>query len=275
MRLLSSADTLSFLCKNAPKPWVKRMLKWMIFTGEVDAYFTRGRIVPSARVFSVLLAVPGILLPEADANRDKIIRENFDPELAERLISAGAHGSIDDEPTEWDESEEPHKVSAGFFIYSDDIDWEGGKLIAEIPYPDRSDKDMIFWDHEEHLLSEFEHPEFAVTLSGLCFPLDTIEMLLPTSELIGLPDQTKLPEAAIGRPRKWDWEGAFGHLVVLAQHPDGLPTGPGSQAKIEKHLLEWFVSETGDSPASSQLRQRASKMTRMLSAPKTKRLNAE
>jgi hypothetical protein len=270
MKLLSAADAINFLGKSAPRPWVKRMLKWMIYEGELNPYFTNGKITPFTSVLGVLLQVEGLAQRDAGPERDAEIRASFDEGIAKQLVGRANMEPVFDEPTEWDETEAPHQVSAGFFIYAEDLDWEAGTIKAEIYAPD-SREAYIFWDADEHLGSQFDRAEYKVELSGLRFPLDAIEMLLPNAEL-NASESTRgsiYREPIIGRPRKWDWEGAFARLAVVAQHPDGLPTGPGAQARIEKILADWFVTETGDSPASSQIRQRAQKMTRLLSVPKT------
>lgn len=270
MKLISSADTLNFLSKSAPRPWVKRMLKWMIYEGELPPYFTKGKITPFSSVLGVLVQVDGLAQMDAGPARDAAIRANFDKEIAEQLVGRGRQDPVFDEPIEWNESEEPHQVGAGFFVYAEELDWEAGTIKAAIHAPESRDELHLFWDADDHLGTQFERAEYQAELYGLRFPLDTIEMFVPNVELsasasIGPVNR----EAVIGRPRKWDWEGAFAQLAVVAQHPDGLPTGPGAQAKIEKILADWFVSETGDSPASSQIRQRAQKMSRLLSVPKT------
>ena len=268
MKLISSADTLNFLCKSAPRPWVKRMLKWMIYAGELAPYFTRGKIIPFTNVLGVLLQVEELALLESGPKRDAAIRENFEEEIAKQLIGRAAEDVVWEEPIEWDETEEPHEVGAGFFVYAEELNWEAGSLSAEISDPE--DNSHLFWDAKSHLGSEFRRPEYKVELSGLCFPMDVIEMLLPSAELdASQPTRHVQRESIIGRPQKWDWEGAFARLAVVAQHPDGLPSGPGAQAQIEGILANWFISETGDSPASSQIRQRAQKMMRLLALPKT------
>lgn len=126
--------------------------------------------------------------------------------------------------------------------------------------------ESFFWDEEEHLPTNFQYEaEFDIYLSGLCFQMDIIEMLLPSGNLV-LKD-LKLRTASdgnqqVGRPRKWDWEGALAFIISAAQHPDGLPTGDGAQARLEEMIANWFVSKTGDSPATSQIRQRASSIIR-------------
>jgi hypothetical protein len=267
VKLISSAETLNFLSKSAPRPWVKRMLKWMIYESELPPYFAKGKITPFTRVLGVLLQVEGLAQLEPGPERDAEIAANFEPEIAKQLIGHAHMDPVLDDPTEWDESEDPHQVSAGFFVFTDELDWEAGTIRTEIFAPE-SREEHLFWDAGDHLGTQFQRAEYKVELDGLHFPLDMIEMLLPNAELSASPlGGASLRESTIGRPRKWDWEGAFARLAVVAQHPDGLPTGPGAQARIERIVADWFVSETGDSPASSQIRQRAQKMIRLLSVP--------
>lgn len=61
-----------------------------------------------------------------------------------------------------------------------------------------------------------------------------------------------------GRPSEWKWEDVLIHLIAKANLPDGLPTERGAQAQIEKMISEWFMQKTGNSPAPSEIRKRAS-----------------
>jgi len=63
-----------------------------------------------------------------------------------------------------------------------------------------------------------------------------------------------------GIEAKWDWEGAIAHVAAVANRPDGLPEGPGAQAKIEEIIMNWFIDSTGDAPTASEVRRRASKV---------------
>lgn len=67
-------------------------------------------------------------------------------------------------------------------------------------------------------------------------------------------------ERYIGRPPKWDWEGAMAHVVAVANTPDGLETGPGAQAAIERLIADWFTRASKDAgaPSESEVRKRAS-----------------
>ncbi|WP_397603993.1 hypothetical protein [Sphingorhabdus sp.] len=59
------------------------------------------------------------------------------------------------------------------------------------------------------------------------------------------------------------------YVVSQAQTPDGLPTGAGAQARIEEMISGWFLLESGDSPAPSQVRQRAALIMKTLERPET------
>ena len=183
MKLISSADTLDFLSRSAPRPWVKRMLGWMIFTGELDSYFKKGKITPFTRVVGVLLQVEGLAHLEPGSERDEAIRTNFDESIADQLIGKGSMEPVFDDPTEWDDSEDPHHVSPGFFVYAEELDWEGGTIRTTLFAPGNKFEDHLFWDADDHLGTQFDRPEFRVELSGLCFPHDVIEMLQPSTEL--------------------------------------------------------------------------------------------
>lgn len=72
-----------------------------------------------------------------------------------------------------------------------------------------------------------------------------------------------------GRPSVWDWESVLVHLIAQANSLDGLPMDRGSQAQIEKIISEWFMQTTGNSPAESEIRKRASAVMKAISnAPK-------
>ena len=269
MKLVSSADALDFLGKSAPRPWIKRMLRWMIFDGEITPYFTAGKIVPRASVGSILHD-EGIDLSAPMEERDEAIRQRWNADYSSRLLGRRWDELVEDDPVEWGQSDEPHAVGAGFFVFAEDIDWEGGTLSADISEPNPTDLQHLFWDSDNHLVSAFAKAEFIATLSGMCFRWDNIEMLQPGAEMdtakIGSPGPGK---GRIGRPRTWDWEGALTYLLGVAQHPDGLPTGPGAQARVEKLIAEWFMEMTGNSPAPSQIRAWAQKIMRSLKSPET------
>jgi hypothetical protein len=240
------------------------MLMWMMLDERLNAYVRRGRIQPHTNAgtfFAPLARVEG-------KSRDELVRENYDPELAEKLIGKEFGDRIEDDPIAWDESEDPHLVSVGFFMWADERDWELGTLKGTVPLENRSVSDeVIFWDYEDHLSSAFDHAGYDFELSGLCFETVVVEMLLPTHRL-DVEDLLAFERVAakrpIGRPPKWHWEGVLEHLISVAQMPDGLPAGPGSQAAIEKMVSEWFLQTENASPSESQIRGRMQRIMQTL-----------
>lgn len=268
VKLISSVDTLSVLGKSAPKAWVKRLLLWMIFDNEIAPYFRSGRVQPRATLAAILNS-EGIDFSGSMGERDEVIRSRWNANYWPRLVERRVLDLIDDDPIEWDDSEEPYAVGGGFFVYAEDIDWEAGKLVVELNNPKVGDLEHLFWDADEHLVSAFPDPEFRAELSGMCFPWKVIEMLQPTADMGEMHATVQVAgRPRTGRPRMWDWEGALTHLLALAQHPDGLPIGPGAQAQIERLIAEWFVGTTGNSPATSQIRNWAQKVMGALQSPK-------
>ncbi len=112
MKLITSADSLNFLCQSAPRPWVKRMLKWMIYIGELAPYFTHGKITPFTSVLGALVQIDGLAQLGAGPERDAAIRAQFEPDFADQLIGRDRFAEVFGEPVEWDEREEPHQVGA-------------------------------------------------------------------------------------------------------------------------------------------------------------------
>ena len=130
--------------------------------------------------------------------------------------------------------------------------------------------DLMFSD-SDMFGTELDRAEYEAEFRGLSFEFGQIEMLLPSVELrqtIGFSAAQPERRKPVGRPPKWDWEGALAHVVSLAQHPDGLPTGPGAQARIEAQISDWFVSQVQEAPSPSQVRQRAAKIMQMIETPK-------
>jgi hypothetical protein len=267
MELISACDAVEFLAKSAPRPWIKRMLLWMICSNELTPYFLKGKSI--ARCYALGAVVQGLDHQVTIEEARTTVRERFTPELAEKILHGKAGEYVETVAYEWDESDEgPRGVSPGYFLKSTNIDWKGDVLEAEIGAFDHIDR-AYFLDEEELLLSEFHKADYKVSLTGLSFDRETIEMLQPSVELAPVAvGQTEI-RARIGRPRTWDWDSATTNLLTIAQKPDGLPTGPGAQAKIERLIAEWFTNETGEAPAASQVRQHATKIMRALKKPES------
>jgi hypothetical protein len=243
----------------------------MAFDEEVHVYSRSGRVQAHTTVFEFTLQLHETAGEFAGPKMDAAIKENYSEEFAKKLIGKDSSERVDDEPQVWDENGAPIKIDPGFFLYASDIDFEAGTLATDYIDVSGTFGEAIF-PSEELFGSEFERPEYEAELRGLCFVKSQIELLLPTIQLTGAsalqPDLLDWRRTT-GRPPRWDWEGALAHVVSLAQHPDGLPTGPGAQARVEEMIAAWFIDEAGDAPAESQIRQRASKIMRTIARPKS------
>jgi hypothetical protein len=243
------------------------MLSWMSVNEELRPFFTEGRIIGKSSLISILASEEGFDPGASMADRDKLILKRWNSDFSPRMISKRLDDIIEDDPQEWTEIDEPRQVSSGVILYATDIDWEAGVLDGSYSDDFLSDNEALFWDRDEMFASSFHKADYDVLLKGLSFPLDTIEMLQPGVDKAVVANSATRTSARLGRPPRWDWEGAITAIVVRAQHPDGLATGPGAQAELERQIAEWFVAETGDAPASSQIRLRASRAIKMLESP--------
>jgi hypothetical protein len=188
-------------------------------------------IKSKGRVAELILTLPSEYLDELrasgdntfknSARLDEFIREQFIEDLAEKLVGKDGMDSFDEDTITWYEGDEPHHVGAGFFVFAEEIAWEAGTLrTTYIPSP-KNREEHLFWDQEEHLPSELDDPDFDVSLSGMCFELTKVEMLLPNERIMAASpmvtargDQAK----SLGRPRKWDWDGAMAHIGTICSH---------------------------------------------------------
>lgn len=269
MKFISSHDALNFLSQAAPRPWVRRLLRWMSFDEELTAYSTKGKVQARTSAFTLTSEFYQEAQEFDGPKMDAIIRRELSPELAGKLIGKDRHSDVHDESFEWDDELNPTVVAPGFFLYTSEVDWNAGRM--EIEWLERSGNlgEAIF-PSEEMFETEFDDPDYSAIIEGLCFSFGDIELLVPQLELFQSsapsPDLRK-PRGAIGRPPKWDWEGAFAHVISLATSPAGLPTGQGAQARIEELMSSWFMDETGNEPAASQIRSRASRIMRTLKMP--------
>jgi hypothetical protein len=142
------------------------------------------------------------------------------------------------------------------FFYPEHIDWEEGVLrTSELPT-----KDMD-WRVDDH-----EGSNVVYDLERMCFLLSQIEMVAPYAPTPSPATvQTAVARSAGGRPRKHDWEGALINLISIANDPDGLPDGPGSQAAIVRLMLQWFQENAGEEPAESEVKRYARRIVEALS----------
>ena len=177
---------------------------------------------------------------------------------------------MEDEPLLWNDPDEIGAIDPGFFMYASEIDWSNDRLRAEW-IPGDSSKPEFLFPREDWYGSDFERPDYDFEFKGITLDAGRVELLLPSMEMktsaLSISDNHDISRS-IGRPPKWNWEGAMAYIVSIAQHPDGLPEGDGAQARIEDLISGWFISETGNSPATSQIRKRASSI--MASVKKAK-----
>jgi hypothetical protein len=271
MKLISAANALNFLSQAAPRPWITRLLIWMVVNGEIASYAAEGSVRAHVSAFQFLFELAEKAGEACGPKMDAAIREAYAPELAEQLVGRAVHDRVYDEAQGWQASEGPQTIDAGIFFFANEIDWEKGILRA-IDIPGRLIIPDFLFPNEELYATDFEDPDFNAEFVDISFDFQAIEMLLPTAQL-ATSTVTKLDSGirarASGRPPKWDWEGVLAYVVSQAQQPDGLPTGPGAQARLEELMASWFVGQTGDAPASSQIRQRASSIARLLDKPDT------
>jgi hypothetical protein len=248
------------------------MLLWMICSGELIPYFLKGKSIAKCSALAALMQ--GVDYGKSIDEARATVRSRFSGELAEKILAAKVDEAakvgeyVETVAYEWGENEGPKQASAGFFLTSTNIEWKRGTINVEIDAFDRNAR--AFFEEEEELLnSEFDDAGYKITLTGLCFDIESIELLQPNLEIAPVAvGQTEM-RARIGRPRVWDWDGATTYLLTIAQKLDGLPTGPGAQAQIERLIAEWFTRETGDAPADSQVRQHATKIMRALKKPES------
>lgn len=269
MKLISSHEAVTFLSQAAPRPWVQRLLRWMAFDEGLPAYSRKGKVQSFTSVFRMTLHLAQEVGNVSGSELDDAIRNEFIPETAAKLIGRDPHDRFYGEPFVWDEHDEPKQLDTGFFLYASEIDWEAGTLKSDF-IPGSGEMSEVFFPDSEFLGTDFEDPEFEVVIEGLSFEFSKIEMLLPSMELghaAGITMVQNDRRRAVGRPPKWDWEGAMAFVISQAQHPDGLPTGPGAQARIEALISDWFLQQVQETPSPSQVRQRAARIMQMLETP--------
>lgn len=243
----------------------------MSVADELRPYFTHGKVVPKDSLISIVAAEEGFDYGSSMEDRDNLIRKRWNSDYAAKLLGKRLDDIIEDEPYEWSTDDEPHQVSIGVMLYANDIDWETGVLEGEYDSAIISSNEALFWERDELFVSSFPKADYITNLQGLSFERDKIELLRPSQGESALSHSLfkSIAVSRIGRPQKWDWEGAMAMMAASAQHPDGLPTGHGSQAKIETMMANWFVTETGDAPSSSQIRQHVSILIRKMARPGT------
>ena len=265
MDLISASDAINFLSRAAPQVWVQRAMQWMVLQDEIFLFAQKVEVEAFASIFQFTGDFYGEAGEFSGPKMDAIIRRELAPEFAEKLVGKYHHSDVYDEPHTVEGLDEIGAIDPGFVLFSEGIDWEKNELKL-----DWLDESMLalewLFERQDFVGSEFERATYKVKFSGLSFEARKIELLLPSMKLERVADQAKSnhTQRFIGRPPKWDWDGAMAHVIAMAQTPDGLPTGHGAQAKIEVLIAAWFEAETGNSPATSQIRKKASRIMQMI-----------
>ena len=270
MKLISSREAVEFLGQAAPSSWVHRLLRWMSFDQEISAYSTSGKVQAHSPVFEFTTKLYEHAGEYSGEKMDAEIRRDYSPEIADQLVGKSLHDRVYEDPVIWSDTEGAIVVDPGFFLFADEIDWMGGTIRCEHLNPGGELTEFLF-PSDDLFGTAFEKPEYEATIHGLSFQLNEIELLLPNLDIgqrSGFTAEHSISRRKVGRRPKWDWEKAMAFVVSQAQTPDGLPTGAGAQARIEDMIAGWFTDETGNSPSTSQIRERAAKIIAMLERPK-------
>ena len=237
----------------------------MVFDGELDLYVSGGRVQPHTTV--MMLTAPFRKRGQSTEELEELIRSEYEPEVAAKLIGKSGQERVDDELSDWEAEAGHDTIDPGWMVFASEIDWDAGTLKIDW-VPDNKDiREWLFPTGEFLDLSQFEYADLEAEFRGMAFKAAAIEMMLPNDRLdshhVG-ESNANANAMRMGRPQKWDWEGALSYIISQAQTPDGLPTGHGSQARLEEMIAHWFILQVGDAPAQSQIRNRASKIVRSL-----------
>ena len=238
----------------------------MIFDHELNAYADRVTVQPYVSVFAFTAQLYEKAKEFSGPKMDEAIKAEYSEDIAKKLLGKGHGDRFDDEVHTVEGSENIGALDPGFIMFASNIDWDRGIIDIEWIDDDNLAVDSIF-PSQDFVGSEFEKAEYEIRFEGLKFDAGRIELLLPqmTFDLSkGLAPDGPRRGQSIGRPAKWNWDGAMAFIVSQAQMPDGLPVGDGAQARIEEMMASWFMRETGDGPAASQIRQRAALIMKML-----------
>jgi hypothetical protein len=247
------------------------MLKWMIFDRELDAYAERVIVQPYSNVFAFTAELYDTAKEFSGPSMDKAISDYYPKDMAEKLIGKKHDERVNDEQNIVEGWESVGSIDPGFIMFASNIDWDSGIIEVEWIDDDNLANENLF-PSQDYAGSEFEKADYEIRFEGLKFDASRIELLWPNATF----DVSKEPSLkggrnrqSIGRPTKWSWDGVMAYVVSQAQTPDGLPTGAGAQARIEEMISGWFLLESGDSPAPSQVRQRAALIMKTLERPET------
>jgi hypothetical protein len=87
-------------------------------------FLQKARSIPKQSAFIIIYnALNDVYFSE---NRDPLIRERFEPEMAKKLASSKEGDEIEGTPYQWDVDDGPREVTAGYFVFATNIDWYNG-----------------------------------------------------------------------------------------------------------------------------------------------------
>jgi len=248
---------------HAPRAWAKRVLSWLILDGGVLLYFANGTMVERIPAYR--------LRRYAESISDAKILNEAEKAVLEREEKAVDWNEISEIAREiWANEPKPFPIEISFFL--DVFDWELGKAQGNLEHSEILAKET--W---EDLGTQYEDSYWDVDLSGMCFNLQTIEMLAPNAAtpVADLLNPATSPaelsrKGGPGRRREYDWDGALLHLIGQAEinaiAPD--PDAHGAQADITRVLADWFSDNGGKVPAESQLQSMAKRALDAIRAAK-------
>jgi hypothetical protein len=258
---ISASQALDLLQEHAPRAWCKRLLQWQVLDRSLNLYFTSGQVTQKRQAGYYLLDMFQDL--EGAKPSLPLVGEHFGKEIEDKLRAAGCpeepevkdcfelHTWVELETERW--TNEPRGFPVGVLMFSN----------SEFSLDDAPD--FLFEGAEEYLGTTERYAEVAYELEGMCFDFSLIEMMAPgSSEVKSLRalERVKPRRPDVGRPRKWDWEGALTSVIQVANTPDGLPEGYGAQAMIERAIADWFAHTAGSTPPESEIRKRAAEIVR-------------
>ena len=260
--LITTSQALDMLATLAPRAWAKRLLKALVLDGEVDLYARQGVITET-----VLIG----LLSKRRRTDNGVEYIKPDPEEVARIYGEEAAEAIkgksieDEVELRRDEWNDEARDVPFVLLLSDQVDFENGALTFERYGNDIPDE--WFSTTDETFSRYHRESTHRIVLGDLCCSLAQVELLAPQASPPAPipPSQSSEPgRGGPGRRPKWDWEGALAAVTAVANSVDGLPMGLGAQAEVERLLAEHFTSQSGESPAESELRKRASRIMQAL-----------
>lgn len=245
------------------------MLHAMLMKDELQAWFLSGKTRSEVMVAQILDRIEGMGFEPPSDERDARVRGQLGDEIGDLIAGKTWRERV----VEYEMPVESSDGINGFvyaelgFIHYGEINWETGDLICEF-IPEKPERpDHLWLGAEDSIGSDYDMNDATAEFRGMHLAREKIELLLPSHYLSsgnGQSSSIRPEPRRVGRPAKWDWESALTYTVAQAQTPDGLPTGPGAQAKVETIIAEWFERQTGNSPSVSQIRTRASTIMRMI-----------